>query len=84
MAKKKSEQFDENDVLSQLAERIEKAIITIQQLRRERDELRQKLKELGPVDNQSLQEENERFRSERDEIRARLEKLLGNLDQIEL
>lgn len=87
MAKKKPEQFDENDVLSQLAERVEKAIATIQQLRREREELREKLvgveEELGRLDSQSLQEENERFRTERDEIRSRLEKLVANLDRIE-
>lgn len=78
---------DENDVLSQLAERIEKAISTIQQLRREREELREKLgraeEDLRRLDTQPLQEENERFRTERDEIRGRLEKLLASLDRIE-
>jgi FtsZ-binding cell division protein ZapB len=96
MAKKKPEQMvfnpgEENDVLARLGERIEKAIASIQQLRRERDELRHKLARAeedlrngntgGNV--AELQEALERMQSERDEVRGRLSKLLANLDRLE-
>lgn len=79
MAKRKPEQ-DEHDVLSRLAERVETAITTIQQLRRERDELRAKL--LKGSDSESLQDEIERLRSERDEVRERVERLLHRLEDV--
>jgi FtsZ-binding cell division protein ZapB len=96
MAKKKPEQMvfnpgEENDVLARLGERIEKAIASIQQLRRERDELRHKLaraeEELRNGNTSGgnaaeLQEALERMQSERDEVRGRLEKLLANLEQV--
>lgn len=85
MGKKRVEPAVENDILSRLDERIEKAIVTIQQLRRERDSLRQKLVEAqnsGPEVEQ-LREEVERFRAERDEVRERLERLVENLERLE-
>lgn len=88
MAKKRLEQMvfnpgEENDVLVRLGDRIEKAIATIQQLRRERDELRQKLANVNGSNTGELQEELERLRAERDEIRGRLSKLLANLERLE-
>lgn len=78
---------DEHDVLARLTERIEKAIATIQSLRHERDELRQKLaKAEGAAkqgDTSQLDEELERFRAERDEVRTRVERLLENLERLE-
>lgn len=97
MAKKKLEQMvfnpgEENDVLARLGDRIETAIATIQQLQRERDELRKKLASAqdqmrsadgAGSDATELREELERLRSERDEVRGRLSKLLANLDRLE-
>ena len=80
MAKRKPEQQDEYDVLSRLTERIETAIATIQQLRRERDDLRAKLQK-GP-DSGLLKEENERLRAERDDVRERVERLLQRLEDL--
>ena len=80
MAKRKPE--EELDVLARLSDRVESAIGTIGQLRRERDELRQKLAELqkSAADPKELEEEIERLRSERDEVRERIEKLLSRLE----
>ncbi|HEY6843131.1 MAG TPA: cell division protein ZapB [Thermoanaerobaculia bacterium] len=83
MKKKTLEQMTlsgaEDEVLARLQERVEKAIATIQELRRERDALKAKLEEPN-----ALQEEVERLKSERDEIRTRIEKILGNLDSIDV
>lgn len=80
MAKRKPE--EELDVLARLSERVESAIGTIGQLRRERDELRQKLAEFQSKaeDPKALDEEIERLRAERDEVRERIEKLLSRLE----
>lgn len=83
MKKKTLEQMTlsgaEDEVLARLQERVEKAIATIQELRRERDALKAKLEEPN-----ALQEEVERLKSERDEIRTRIEKILGNLESIDV
>ena len=87
MAKKRIDMVDEHDVLGRLTERVEKAIATIQSLRRERDELRQKLAKAESAaklgDTSALEEELERYRTERDEVRTRLERLLENLERLE-
>jgi len=62
---------NESEILTRLSERVEKAIATIQELRRERDQLRAQL------------EEHERFRKERDEIRDRIEGILESLEALE-
>jgi len=69
----------EDEVLTRLHERVEKAISTIQELRRERDALKAKLEEGGG----ELQQECDRLRKERDEIRTRIESILGNLEALE-
>jgi FtsZ-binding cell division protein ZapB len=75
MKKKTLEQMtlagSEEEILTRLHERVEKAIATIQELRRERDALQAKL------------EESERFQKERDEIRNRIEAILANLESLD-
>jgi len=83
---------EEAEILSRLAAKVETAIKTIQDLRRERDELRMKLDaaeaELtrSTGDSERLTEmesENERFKGERDEIRERIERILGSLETLD-
>ena len=66
---------EETEILARLNDRVEKAIAMIQELRRERDALRQQLDE--------QREEHERFRSERGEIRERIETILANLESLD-
>jgi len=75
----------EAEILGKLSERVEKAIGTIQELRREREQLRKKIEELeAQVRSQDeLGEEHERFRKERDEIRDRIEGILESLEALE-
>jgi FtsZ-binding cell division protein ZapB len=68
---------EEAEILARLSERVEKAVSTIQELRRERDQLRRRVEEL-----ESVQDEQERFRRERDEIRDRIENILASLEEI--
>ncbi|HUJ12599.1 MAG TPA: cell division protein ZapB [Thermoanaerobaculia bacterium] len=83
MKKKTVEQMTlsgaEDEILARLQERVEKAIVTIQELRRERDALKAKLD--APSE---LQEECDRLRSERDEIRNRIESILSNLEALDV
>jgi FtsZ-binding cell division protein ZapB len=69
---------EEAEILARLSERVEKAVSTIQELRRERDQLRRRVEEL-----ESVQDEQERFRRERDEIRDRIENILASLEALE-
>lgn len=82
MKKKTLEQMTlsgaDDEVLARLQERVEKAIATIQELRRERDALKAKLE--APNE---LQDEVQRLKGERDEIRGRIEKILSNLDALD-
>lgn len=83
---------EEGEILGRLNERVEKAIATIQELRRERDTLRRQLdeataraQEQGDAAERAstLEEDNERFKRERSEIRDRIESILGNLEALE-
>jgi FtsZ-binding cell division protein ZapB len=76
--KKAKETNDEADILARLQERVEKAISMIQELRRERDSLREKL-----AQTESLQDDCERFQKERNEIRNRIESILSNLESLD-
>ena len=62
---------EEGQILAQLSERVEKAIQTIHELRRERDELKSRL------------EESDKFRAERTEIRNRIETILTSLESLD-
>ena len=83
---------EEGEILSRLSERVEKAVATIQELRRERDALKAKLAkaeedlaEQGQTSTRltSLEEEHDRFKRERGEIRDRIESILSNLESLE-
>lgn len=83
---------EEAEILSRLAAKVETAIKTIQELRRERDELRTRLEtaesELSRTTGDAerlgeIQSENERFKGERDEIRERIERILGSLESLD-
>jgi FtsZ-binding cell division protein ZapB len=82
MKKKTLEQMTlsgaEDEVLARLQERVEKAVATIQELRRERDALKAKLEAPSEV-----QDEVERLKGERDEIRKRIETILANLEVLD-
>lgn len=69
---------DEAEILARLSERVEKAVSTIQDLRRERDQLRARIDEL-----EGREEDFDRLRRERGEIRDRIESILSNLEQLE-
>ncbi len=84
--------IEEAEILGRLSERVEKAVTTIQELRRERDQLRARVDELEArvADSDvtttrltSLEEEHDRFRKERSEIRDRIETILSNLETLE-
>ena len=83
MKKKTVEQMTlsgtDDEALTKLQDRVEKAISTIQELRRERDALKAKLD--GGND---LADECERLRKERDEIRNRIETILSNLESLDV
>ena len=83
---------EEGEILGRLNDRVEKAIATIQELRRERDTLRRqlddataRLQEQGDAAERAstLEEDNDRFKRERGEIRDRIESILGSLDALE-
>ena len=83
---------EEAEILARLSERVEKAVTTIQELRRERDTLRARVDELEARVKDSdetssrletLEEEHDRFRRERGEIRGRIESILSNLETLE-
>jgi FtsZ-binding cell division protein ZapB len=83
---------DEAEILERLSERVERAVATIHELRRDRDQLRTRVDELEARLRDSdetstrlgtLEEEHERFRRERGEIRGRIETILANLEQLE-
>lgn len=89
MKKKTMEQMvlsgTEEEILTRLREKVEAAIATIQELRRERDELKKKLEEArGEERVTSLQEEIDRFQKERSEVRNRIESILSNLESLEV
>lgn len=83
---------EEEEILGRLNDRVEKAIATIQELRKERDTLRRqlddataRLQEQGDASERAstLEEDNDRFKRERGEIRDRIESILTNLEALE-
>lgn len=97
MKKTKEEQLalagtEEGEILARLSERVERAIATINDLRRERDALKSRLDEAeSKLRDQdaagerlsSLEEENDRFTRERSEIRDRIEGILSSLEVLD-
>ena len=76
---------EEAEILARLSERVEKAVGTIQELRKERDQLRARVEELEALveDNKSVEEEQDRLKKERGEIRNRIESILSSLEALE-
>jgi FtsZ-binding cell division protein ZapB len=78
------------DVLKQLDERIQASVARIQQLRKENDQLTQKLAEMekryadaaGQV--KQLNAERQQHENERNDVRSRIEKILTRFDGIDL
>ena len=73
MTKKTNETDDE--ILQRLSEKVERAIATIQELRRERDALKKRLDEID--------DDSTRYRKERGQIRDRIESILSSLESLE-
>lgn len=69
---------EEGEILTQLSERVEKAVRMIQELRRERDALKAQLAAAT-----TSQEEHERFAAERSEIRDRISNILSSLESLD-
>ena len=69
---------EEGEILARLSERVDRAVKMIQDLRRERDELKAKL--AAVEGNGSRVDELE---SERAEIRSRIESVLASLERLE-
>ena len=83
---------DDTEILEKLAERVDRAMTAVQQLRRERDELRGRLttaeKRLKEQEDElarvaDYEGDVERFRTERSEIRNRIERILDRLEDLE-
>ena len=76
---------EEAEILGRLSERVEKAVGMIQELRRERDELRARIGELETQvrEQDALSDEQERLRRERGEIRGRIENILSSLEALD-
>jgi FtsZ-binding cell division protein ZapB len=85
MKKKTTEQLvlsgTEEEIFKRLQERVDKAIAMIQDLRRERDSLREKLN--AAKGNNELKGEFDRLQKERSEIRNRIESILSNLESLD-
>ena len=76
---------DEAEILQRLSERVEKAVTTIQELRRDRDQLRTRVSELEERlrDSDETSERVTSLERERGEIRNRIESILGSLEELE-
>ncbi len=76
------------DALSQLEERIQRAVALVARLRQEKDAALKELAETqgaweeSQTANMKLSEELQSLKSERQQVRSRLEKLLGHIDQL--
>ncbi|HEY5610166.1 MAG TPA: cell division protein ZapB [Thermoanaerobaculia bacterium] len=95
MAKKDQTILDgtaEGEILTRLTERVEKAVATIAQLRKEREELRNKLaaaekkledREADATRFASAEADTAKSRAEREEIRNRIQRVLKSLEKLE-
>ena len=84
--------MEEGEILARLSQRVEKAVSMIQELRRERDDLKTRLESAesqlrDATDTSSrltsLEEEHDRFQRERGDIRERIESILSNLEVLD-
>lgn len=78
------------DVLKQLDERIQASVARINQLRKENDQLAQKLAEAekrqadATAQLKQLNVERQQHENERNDVRSRIEKILSRFDGIDL
>ncbi len=78
------------DVLKQLDERIQASVARINQLRKENDQLSQKLAEVEKRNADAAQQikqlhsEHAQHENERNDVRTRIEKILSRFDGIDL
>jgi FtsZ-binding cell division protein ZapB len=78
------------DVLKQLDERIQASVARINQLRKENDQLAQKLAEAekrhadAAAQLKQLNVERQQHENERNDVRSRIEKILSRFDGIDL
>lgn len=78
------------DVLKQLDERIQASVARIQQLRKENEQLTQKLAEAekrcvdAAAQVKQLNAERQQHENERNDVRSRIEKILTRFDGIDL
>ena len=76
---------EETDALQELEERILKAVLLVESLRKERDaalaELEDSKKSSG-ADQQKLRKELDDLKAERKQVRTRIEKLLAQVDSL--
>ena len=84
---------EEGEILARLGEKVDRAVATIQELRRERDALKKRLDDaesrLRESDDASsrasqLEEDCDRFQRERGEIRNRIESILSSLESLDV
>lgn len=85
-------QSEESEILARLGERVERAVSTIAELRKERDRLQAQVDDLSAQIKSreeeagrlsDVEEENSRYREERDIIRGRIETMLRNLETLD-
>lgn len=69
---------EEGEILARLSERVERAVQTIQQLRRERDEWKSRAEKA-----EAGSDDFDRLQRERTEIRDRIESILASLEALE-
>ncbi len=83
---------EEGALLEKLTEKVERAVDSIQKLRRERDELRERLEAVetqmktqgaDAEELSAIRDEVEKYRGERDEIRNRIGVLLESLGALD-
>ena len=79
---KENEQLEESEILQRLGEKVERAVATIQELRRERDALKARAEE-AEAKLAETDDDAERFRRERGQIRDRIESILSSLESLE-
>jgi len=82
MKKKENESLEDSEILQRLGEKVERAVATIQELRRERDALKKRAEE-AEARLAENDDDAERFRRERGQIRDRIESILSSLESLE-
>ena len=83
---------EEGEILARLAERVERAVTTIAELKKDRDRLQTQVDELtAELKSRSeegdrlstIEEEYSRFKEERELIKGRIESMLQNLESLD-